>query len=210
MSEIEARLRKAGIALPEIANPAGIYVPAIRFGGFVYTSGQLPLVDGVLMEQGGKGKVNEINQAQAAMAARVAALNALAAVKGAVGDLDVVEKVLKLTVFVEIADSEEKRKRGLMWRKSLDKNSGMLFIYKDSRIRYFWMKNTYISLDIAFIDTNLVIKTIHTIEKTDDSTTLYSSYVPVQYVLEVNSGWLEQHNIHTGDTVTFDFNLSTP
>ncbi len=100
MSEIEARLRKAGIALPEIANPAGIYVPAIRFGGFVYTSGQLPLVDGVLMEQGGKGKVNEINQAQAAMAARVAALNALAAVKGAVGDLDVVEKVLKLTVFV--------------------------------------------------------------------------------------------------------------
>lgn len=113
-------------------------------------------------------------------------------------------------VFVEIADSEEKRKRGLMWRKSLDKNSGMLFIYKDSRIRYFWMKNTYISLDIAFIDTNLVIKTIHTIEKTDDSTTLYSSYVPVQYVLEVNSGWLEQHNIHTGDTVTFDFNLSTP
>lgn len=100
MSEIEARLRKAGIALPEIANPAGIYVPAIRFGGFVYTSGQLPLVDGVLMEQGGKGKVNEINQAQAAMAARVAALNALAAVKGAVGNLDVVEKVLKLTVFV--------------------------------------------------------------------------------------------------------------
>ena len=113
-------------------------------------------------------------------------------------------------VFVEIADSEEERKRGLMWRKALDKNSGMLFIYKDSRIRYFWMKNTYISLDIAFIDTNLVIKTIHTIEKTDDSTTLYSSYVPVQYVLEVNSGWLEQHNIHTGDTVTFDFNLSTP
>ena len=113
-------------------------------------------------------------------------------------------------VFVEIADSEEERKRGLMWRKALDKNSGMLFIYKDSRIRYFWMKNTYISLDIAFIDTNLVIKTIHTMEKTDDSTTLYSSYVPVQYVLEVNSGWLEQRNIHTGDTVTFDFNLSTP
>ena len=113
-------------------------------------------------------------------------------------------------IFAEIADSEEERKRGLMRRKALDKNSGMLFIYKDSRIRYFWMKNTYISLDIAFIDTNLVIKTIHTMEKTDDSTTLYSSYVPVQYVLEVNSGWLEQHNIQTGDTVTFDFNLSTP
>lgn len=100
MSQIEAELQKAGVMLPEIASPAGIYVPALRFGSLVYTSGQLPLVDGELMEQGGKGKVNEINQAQAAMAARIAALNALAAVKGVIGDLDMIEKVLKLTVFV--------------------------------------------------------------------------------------------------------------
>jgi len=100
MSEIETRLRKAGIVLPEIATPAGIYVPALRSGGLVYTSGQLPLVDGSLLEKGGRGKVNEINQAQAAIAARVATLNALAAVKGVVGSLDAVERVLKLTVYV--------------------------------------------------------------------------------------------------------------
>jgi len=100
MSEIEIRLRKAGIVLPEIALPAGIYVPALRSGGLVYTSGQLPFVDGSLLEKGGRGKVNEINQAQAAIAARVAALNALAAVKGVVGSLDAVERVLKLTVYV--------------------------------------------------------------------------------------------------------------
>lgn len=100
MSEIETRLHKAGIILPECASPAGIYIPALRFGNLVYTSGQLPLVDGVLMEQGGKGKVNEINQAQAAMAARVAALNALAALKKVVGNLDMIDTVLKLTVYV--------------------------------------------------------------------------------------------------------------
>ena len=100
MSEIETRLRRAGLRLPEPPAPAGIYVPALRFGSFVYTSGQLPFVDGVLMEQGGRGKVNELNQAQAAIAARVATLNALAAIKSVVQDLDRVERVLKLTVFV--------------------------------------------------------------------------------------------------------------
>ncbi|MCW8796217.1 MAG: RidA family protein [Chlorobium sp.] len=100
MSEIETRLRNAGILLPETPTPAGIYVPALRSGGLVYTSGQLPFVGGSLLEQGGRGKVNEINQAQAAIAARVATLNALAAVKGAVGSLDAVERVLKLTVYV--------------------------------------------------------------------------------------------------------------
>ncbi len=100
MSKIEARLHKAGMTLPEIANPAGIYVPALRSGSLVYTSGQLPFVDGVLMEQGGRGKVNEINQAQAAIAARIATLNALAAIKSVVKDLDEVERILKLTVYV--------------------------------------------------------------------------------------------------------------
>ncbi len=110
------------------------------------------------------------------------------------------------TVFVEIADSEKTRKKGLMGRSVLDKNSGMLFIYADSAVRYFWMKNTYVALDMAFIDSNMVIKTLHTADAVNDSTILYSSYVPVKYVLEVNRGWFEEHNVHTGDTVTFDKN----
>ncbi len=100
MSDVEERLKRAGMKLPEPASPAGIYVPAIQSGSFVYTSGQLPLVNGELYEEGGKGKVNEVNQMQAANAARIALLNALAAVKQVVGDLDSVKEVLKLTVFV--------------------------------------------------------------------------------------------------------------
>lgn len=110
-------------------------------------------------------------------------------------------------IFVEVADSEEERKRGLMWRKKLNNDAGMLFVFKDSSIRYFWMKNTFIRLDMAFIDTNMVIRTIRTAAKTNDSTTIYSSFVPVQYVLEVNAGWFEQHNIEPGDTITFDKTL---
>lgn len=110
-------------------------------------------------------------------------------------------------IFVEVVDSEEERKRGLMWRKKLNNNAGMLFVFKDSSIRYFWMKNTFIRLDMAFVDTNMVIRTIRTTTKTNDSTTIYSSFVPVQYVLEVNAGWFEQHNIEPGDTITFDKKL---
>lgn len=110
-------------------------------------------------------------------------------------------------IFVEVADSEEERKRGLMWRKKLNNNAGMLFVFKDSSIRYFWMKNTFIRLDMAFVDTNMVIRTIRTTAKTNDSTIIYSSFVPVQYVLEVNAGWFEQHNIEPGDTITFDKTL---
>ncbi len=100
MSEVEERLKRAGMTIPEIASPAGIYVPAIQSGSFVYTSGQLPLVSGELYEKGGRGKVNEVNQMQAANAARIALLNALAAVRQAIGDLDSVKEVLKLTVYV--------------------------------------------------------------------------------------------------------------
>lgn len=109
-----------------------------------------------------------------------------------------------VSVFVEVSDTEETRKKGLMWRKKLDKNAGMLFSYPDSAIRHFWMKNTFIPLDMAFIDSNLVIRTIHSTKAVNDSIALYGSYVPVKYVLEVNEGWFEKHNIRSGDTVTFE------
>jgi len=107
-------------------------------------------------------------------------------------------------ISVEISDSDEEISRGLMWREMLDRDKGMLFIYPDNAVRYFWMKNTYIKLDMAFIDANHVIRTIHTADRTDDEKLLYSSLVPVQYVLEVNAGWFKQHDIEIGDTVFFD------
>lgn len=107
-------------------------------------------------------------------------------------------------ITVEVADTEKTRKKGMMWRNQLGKNEGMLFIYNDSATRYFWMKNTFLALDMAFIDSNMVIRTIHTANTLNDSTTFYSSYVPVKYVLEVNSGWFEEHGVSLGDTVLFD------
>lgn len=107
-------------------------------------------------------------------------------------------------IFVEVADTEEAYKKGLMWRKNLDRNKGMLFIYKDSAVRYFWMKNTFLPLDIAFIDSDMIIRSIHSTDAINDSSTLFSSYVPVQYVLEVNKGWLEEHGAGRGDTIRID------
>ncbi|HED31366.1 MAG TPA: RidA family protein [Prosthecochloris aestuarii] len=100
MSLVEERLKKAGIILPEPAQPAGIYRSAVKYGNLVFTSGQLPLVNGVLCRPGGTGKVNEINQQDAADAARIALLNALAAVKSVAGSLDSVEQIVRMTVYV--------------------------------------------------------------------------------------------------------------
>jgi len=100
MSIIEENIIRAGYMLPNPAAPAGLYVPAIRCGYFVYTSGQLPLSDGKLVEPGGRGKVNEINQEHAVKASRIALLNALAAIKNVCGSLDNIEQIVKMTLFV--------------------------------------------------------------------------------------------------------------
>ncbi|NTW82801.1 MAG: RidA family protein [Chlorobiaceae bacterium] len=100
MSTFEENIVKAGFILPQPANPAGLYIPAVRAGNLVYTSGQLPLVAGKLIEPGGKGKVNEINQEHAAAASRIALLNALAAIKSVTGTIECIEQIVKLTLFV--------------------------------------------------------------------------------------------------------------
>jgi enamine deaminase RidA (YjgF/YER057c/UK114 family) len=100
MSHIEERIVNAGFQLPAYPVPAGLYQPAIRTGNLVFTSGQLPLRDGKLVEPGGKGKVNELTQTDAAAAAGTALLNALAAVKSLTGTLDVIEHIVRLTVYV--------------------------------------------------------------------------------------------------------------
>jgi enamine deaminase RidA (YjgF/YER057c/UK114 family) len=96
----EEKLKKAGIILPEMPLPAGLYQPAIRIGDLIYTSGQLPLVGGKLIEPGGKGRVTEACEQDATKAARVAALNAVAALRSVVGNLDAVARIVKLTVYV--------------------------------------------------------------------------------------------------------------
>lgn len=95
---VEARLAELGIELPAVAAPLAAYVPALAHGGLIYTSGQLPTVDGALQ---GTGKVGtEVSAEQAKELARLAAINAIAAVKSQVGDLDRVTRVVKVVGFV--------------------------------------------------------------------------------------------------------------
>ncbi|HEX2810412.1 MAG TPA: RidA family protein [Kineosporiaceae bacterium] len=101
MSRTEDRLAELGIVLPAVAAPVAAYVPAVLDGDRVWTSGQLPFVDGALAATGKVGEGEGLVPPQdAANLARVAALNALAAVKSVVGDLDRVVRIVKVVGFV--------------------------------------------------------------------------------------------------------------
>ena len=101
MTGIEARLAELGITLPDVAAPVAVYVPAVRTGQYVYTSGQLPFVEGALPEAGKVGVGEGLVSPEAAAGyARQCALNALAAVKALVGSLDDVARVVKVVGFV--------------------------------------------------------------------------------------------------------------
>jgi enamine deaminase RidA (YjgF/YER057c/UK114 family) len=95
------RLAELGLTLPPVAAPLAAYVPAVRTGDLVFTSGQLPLVDGRLTTTGKVGA--EVSPETAAECARLAALNGLAAVAAEVGGLDAVARVVKVVVFVASA-----------------------------------------------------------------------------------------------------------
>ena len=95
---VEARLAALGLELPEVATPAGAYVPAVISGNLVFTAGQIPLVDGKLMAEGRLGA--EIAAEAGKEIAQRCALNAIAAVKSVLGDLGRVKKVVKVVGFV--------------------------------------------------------------------------------------------------------------
>lgn len=98
MSVIEDRLSELGFEVPEVAAPVAAYVPALRRGNLVYTSGQLPFVNGALPATGKVGA--EVSPEEAEDLARLCALNGLAAARGVLGSLDKITQVLKVTAFV--------------------------------------------------------------------------------------------------------------
>jgi enamine deaminase RidA (YjgF/YER057c/UK114 family) len=101
MSQIEARLIELGTPLPAVAKPVASYVPSVVTGNLVFTSGQLPFVDGVLPQTGKVGiGENLVDPAVVKHLAKLCALNALAAVKLAIGDLDRITRVVKVVGFV--------------------------------------------------------------------------------------------------------------
>lgn len=101
MSAIEQRLQEAGYTLPAVGKPLAAYVPTMRDGNSIYTSGQLPMVDG---KPAGTGKVGQdVTVEDAATYARICVLNALAAIKAEVGDLDKITQITKVVGFVSSA-----------------------------------------------------------------------------------------------------------
>jgi uncharacterized protein len=100
-------------------------------------------------------------------------------------------------VSVETAVSSAEKEKGLMNRKSLPSDTGMLFVFEYENYQDFWMKNTYIPLSIAYIDTNGIIREIYDMKPLDTSITYPSKY-PARYALEVNLGWFSRNNIRPG------------
>lgn len=95
------KLKQLGLAIPAAAKPVAAYVPAVRAGAFVYTSGQLPSTDGKLLAVGKLGA--DVDEKTGYQAARLCALNCLAAVESAVGSIDRIERIVKVVGFVNSA-----------------------------------------------------------------------------------------------------------
>ena len=98
MGAVEDRLAELGLSVPDVVKPVASYVPAVRGGTFVYTSGQLPMRAGELMTTGKVG--GSVSPEDATACAQQCALNAIAAVKAEIGDLDAVKRVVKVVCFV--------------------------------------------------------------------------------------------------------------
>lgn len=103
---------------------------------------------------------------------------------------------------VVLAITPEEQMRGLMFRKELKKTEGMLFIYNDDAVRYYWMKNTYLPLDLIFIDSNLRVVDVYKNARPMDETTIISKGF-ARYTLEVNAGQADRCKIKNGTRVKF-------
>ena len=106
-----------------------------------------------------------------------------------------------IEISVEIADDPAERERGLMFRDSLSDEEGMLFVYGTEQTLSFWMKNTPLALDIAFIDATGLIVDIQQMEPFTEETHL--SERPAMYALEMRQGWFADHGVAVGATVEF-------
>jgi len=106
------------------------------------------------------------------------------------------------SIDIEFADTDYDRQLGLMFRKKMKETEGMLFIFPIEEMQSFWMRNTYISLDVLFVDANFKIVTVHKNSKTlsDQS---YPSSSPAKYVVEVIAGFTSKYGVKEGDYISF-------
>jgi len=100
------------------------------------------------------------------------------------------------TVVAEVASTAEERSEGLMYREQVPDGTGMLFVFRDNAVRSFWMANTYVALDIAYMDPSFRVVDIIAMEPL--VTESYPSAAPAMYGLEVRQGWFAEQDIRVG------------
>lgn len=109
----------------------------------------------------------------------------------------------KVKIEAEIAETPEQHEQGLMFRTTLKKNSGMLFVFPNSEIRSFWMKNTFIPLTIAYFDENKKLLEMIDMQPMKSEMIqdpkIYPSTLPAKFALEMSIGWFRKNNIKVGD-----------
>lgn len=103
---------------------------------------------------------------------------------------------------IEIAETGYETETGLMYRKGMEENQGMLFIFEDMSLHNFYMKNTEFPLDIIYIKDNMTIASFQENAQPLDEKSLPSK-VPVQYVLELNAGLVQKWGLKVGDSIAF-------
>ncbi len=109
------------------------------------------------------------------------------------------------TIVAEIARTADERAQGLMYRDELPDGTGMLFVFDDVQIRSFWMANTYVALDIAYINVSYVIVDIQQMEPL--VTDSYPGTEPAMFALEVPQGWFAEHRVVVGDQAQIEFGI---
>jgi uncharacterized protein len=110
-------------------------------------------------------------------------------------------KVIELTagmhvIHAELAVSQEQQSTGMMFRRGMGANDGMLFVYNDSAKRCFWMHNTWVPLTIAFVASDGTIVNLADMQPLDEQS--LCSEIPVQYALEVPQGWFAKRGFKVG------------
>ncbi|MGE7906434.1 DUF192 domain-containing protein [Peribacillus sp. NPDC094092] len=105
-------------------------------------------------------------------------------------------------LIVQVADTQRKREKGLMFVGNLPENEGMLFVFSKEIYGGFWMKNTFIPLSIAFLDSvGEILKILDMVPCQEYICPTYDPEIPYHYAIEVNLGWFEKNHIKVGDYV---------
>jgi hypothetical protein len=123
------------------------------------------------------------------------------------GTLTISQEGSSVTIPIEIANTNELREFGLMYKEDIPEEYGMLFVFPNPGIRGFWMKNTFVELDIAFIGSNGTILDIQNMKPCEESPCpIYIIYKPFKYALEVKAGFFDRYGFTEGAKIEWSIN----